>query len=104
MLVPSSRCSLAISIRVCTRSADNPDWTGFVEQENAWLAHDGLADGDPLALAAGQLFRQSFQQVFDFARGSPPGAPDARSQADPAWPIFKPNAMLSKTDMCGYRA
>ncbi|MNE92823.1 hypothetical protein D3C80_1905940 [compost metagenome] len=33
----------------------------FVEQEDLRIAHDGAADGDTLALAAGELLRQAFQ-------------------------------------------
>jgi len=29
----------------------------LVEQEHLWIAHDGAADGDTLALAAGKLTR-----------------------------------------------
>ncbi len=35
---------------------------GLVEQEEARLPDDGAADGDALALAAGQGFRPAFQQ------------------------------------------
>jgi hypothetical protein len=37
----------------------------LVEQKGARLAHDGAADRDALALAAGQLRRLAFQQVFE---------------------------------------
>ncbi len=37
----------------------------FVEQEQARIAHDGAADGDALALAAGELARQALQQAGD---------------------------------------
>ena len=37
----------------------------FVEQEDLRLAHDGAADGDALALAAGKLGRLALEQVLD---------------------------------------
>jgi hypothetical protein len=37
----------------------------FVEQEHQRLAHDGAADGDPLALAAGQGARAAVEVFFD---------------------------------------
>jgi hypothetical protein len=37
----------------------------FVEEENAGLTHDGAADGDALALAAGELLGLALQQVLD---------------------------------------
>ena len=41
----------------------------LVEQEQARVAHDGAADGDPLALAARQLARQALEQVADAEHG-----------------------------------
>ena len=41
----------------------------LVEQEQAGVAHDGAADGDPLALAAGQLARQALEQMADAEHG-----------------------------------
>ena len=38
---------------------------GLVEQEQARVAHDGPPDGNPLALPAGKLARQAFQQGPD---------------------------------------
>ena len=45
----------------------------LVEQEHLRVAHDGAADGDALALAAGELRRLAVEQVLDlqdFARAS----------------------------------
>ena len=67
-----SWCSLAISRRVATRSRHRVKVRQrFVEQEDARIAHDGAADGDALALAAGKLFGQPVQQMLDLqhARG-----------------------------------
>jgi hypothetical protein len=43
----------------------------LVEQEHFWIAHDGAAHGDALALAAGQRFGLAVQQFGDVedARG-----------------------------------
>jgi hypothetical protein len=49
---------LAISTRVETREVAER----LVEQEDVGLAHDGAADGDALALAAGEIARQTLEQ------------------------------------------
>ncbi|MCY1301259.1 hypothetical protein D9M70_508580 [compost metagenome] len=36
----------------------------LVEEEGAWVAHDGAAHGDTLALAAGEFPRQAVEQLF----------------------------------------
>ena len=40
----------------------------LVEQEHLRLAHDGAADGDALALAAGKLLGQPVQQMAELQR------------------------------------
>jgi hypothetical protein len=47
-------CSLAISMRICTRSAASRFDSGSSNRKTLGFAHDGAADGDALALAAGQ--------------------------------------------------
>ena len=60
----------------------------LVEQEDLGLAHDGAADGDALALAAGKLLGLALQQLVelqdarrlgDCASISPCGTPASRS-------------------------
>ena len=40
----------------------------LVQQERAWLAHDGAAQRDTLALAAGQLRRLQMEERLDLQR------------------------------------
>ena len=44
----------------------------FVEQEDIRIADDGAADGDALALAAGELARIAVQQGLELQRRAPP--------------------------------
>ena len=78
MVAPSSLCSRAISTRICTRSSASRLRERLVEQEHLRLAHDGAADRDALALAAGKLPRLALQQLGSMRRMSaaaldPPG-------------------------------
>ena len=64
------------------------------------MADDRTAKGDPLTLSAGKLARLAMQQSLDAEdlRGLSTRAPIlSRSN----FRILRPNAMLSKTVMCG---
>ena len=72
----------------------------LVEQERAWLAHDGAAQGDTLPLAAGQLPRLLIEELLDLQRRGDRANPrvdggtiDARMRS--------PNARFSATVLCG---
>ena len=72
----------------------------LVEEEDLRLAHDGPADGDALALAAGEHARLLLQPLVEVE--------DARRlvhlAADVLLPTFSTRsgkAMFSKTVMCG---
>ena len=72
----------------------------LVEQEHLGLAHDGAADGDALALAAGELRRLAVEQRLELEdlcglRTS------SRISALGRFASFRPKAMLSKTFICG---
>ncbi len=71
IVAPSCWCSLAISMRICTRSSASRLLKRLVEQEGLGLAHDGAADRHPLALAARELAGLAVHQVLDLedARG-----------------------------------
>ena len=54
----------------------------LVEQEDGRLAHDGAADGDALALAAGEIARIAVEQVLEPQHAR--GLGDAPLRARPA--------------------
>jgi hypothetical protein len=57
----------AISTRICTRNSASRLESGSSNRKTARVAHDGAADGDALALAAGELPRLALQQFVDAA-------------------------------------
>ena len=73
----------------------------LVEQEDLRLAHDGAADGDALALAAGELAGLALEQRLELQdlRGGEHLGAGARLSGTPASRSAKP--MLSATVMCG---
>ena len=62
MVAASWRWSLAISNPGIDPERRIQIGQRLVEEEDAGLAHDGPADGDPLALAAGELAGLAVQQ------------------------------------------
>ncbi len=72
----------------------------LVEQEGRGLAHDGAADGDALALAAGELAGPAVEQL---AISSIRAAPSIRSRISALdMRVFSsPKAMFCRTLMCG---
>ena len=73
----------------------------LVEQEDLRLAHDGAADGDALALAAGEhagLLLQPLVEVEDARRLA---RPCGGSSSSCAFSTRSGKAMFSKTVMCG---
>ena len=44
----------------------------LVEEEDLRLAHDGTADGDALALAAGEFARKTIEKRLELERAPPP--------------------------------
>ncbi len=65
MVTPSSLWSRASSTRICTLQFGVEIAERLVEQEKLRLAHDGAADRDALALAAGKLARLALEQFGD---------------------------------------
>ena len=49
-------------MRICTRSAASRFESGSSKRKTSGFAHDGAADGDALALAAGELRRLAVEQ------------------------------------------
>ena len=73
----------------------------LVEEEDLGIAHDGAADGDALALAAGELRGLALQQLLDLERPRRGQRRARRSPAceSPAMRSEKP--MFCSTVMCG---
>ena len=80
---------------MCTRSAASRLESGSSNRNTFGLAHDGAADRDALALAAGELPGQAVEQVVDpqDVRGPRDLALDLRAAG--AAPCFSPKAMFS---------
>ena len=94
----------------------------LVEQEADRLTHDGAADRDALALAAGQLSRLALEQCGELELGGNPfdifpdaaldgrrvreaaGQAAARAPARNGAASAAARAILSKTVRCGYSA
>ena len=73
---------------------------GLVEQKCLRLAHDGAPDRDALALPAGKVARLAIKIGRQVQRGG--GGSTLRSISGRGRPaIFRPNAMLPRTLMCG---
>ena len=73
----------------------------LVHEEHGRLADDRPAERDALALAAGQLLRLAVEELLE-ARGSPAASLTRFSMsALGSLRSFSPNAMLSRTVMCG---
>ena len=66
MVLPSRRCSLAISMRISTRSSASRFDSGSSNRNTLGSPHDGAAHRDALTLAAGQLPRLARQHRSDF--------------------------------------
>ena len=62
MVAPSSWWSLASSTRICDAELGVEVGERLVEEEDLGLADDGAADGDALALAAGELRRLAVEE------------------------------------------
>jgi hypothetical protein len=99
-VVFSDWCSSAISCRICDAQGGVEVRQRFVEQEPLGVAHDGAADGDALALAAGQLAGlavevvrqvQHLGRAFDLLPDSAFGHPRHLQR----------KAMFFRTVMCG---
>ena len=73
----------------------------LVEQEHLRMAHDGAAERDALALAAGELARLAARGARSMPRMSAASLTRLRSPASSNFRILRPNAMLSNTLMCG---
>ena len=73
----------------------------LVEQERLGLAHDGAADGDALALAAGQLPRLAVHQLLQLQHARGFFDPRSRTSALGMPPIRRPKPRFSATVMCG---
>ena len=56
----------------------------LVEQEHRRLAHDGAADGDALALAAGEVARPAVEQGVELQHLAPPRARAGRPRPSSA--------------------
>ncbi len=73
----------------------------FVEQEHLRLAHDGAADGDALALAAGEL-SSGARCINSLMRRISAARSTRRSMSALAIAGMRsPKAMFSRTLMCG---
>ena len=73
----------------------------LVEQEHLGIAHDGAAQRHALALAAGELARLAVQQGSSMPRMSAARLMRFSISAFSNFRIFRPNAMLPATLMCG---
>jgi hypothetical protein len=90
----------ASSTRICDAQLGIEVGQRLVEQEDLGLAHDGAADGDALALAAGKRLGLALQIVRPVAASRPAPPPAARSR--PSAPMFSSaKAMFSATLICG---
>ena len=73
----------------------------LVEEEERGLAGDGAADGDALALAAGELLRLAVEQALDLQDLGGLRSTAAAISARGAPRIFRPKPRFCRTDMCG---
>ena len=75
----------------------------LVEEEHLGMAHDGAAHRDALPLTAGELPGLALEELLDAENLG--RVPDALGDLGLGnFRIFRPNAMLSYTVMCGYSA
>ena len=73
----------------------------LVEQEHAGVAHQRPADGDALALAAGELRRPAVEQLGDLQHLRGRVRPGARSRRVGVRATLRPKDMLPRTVMRG---
>jgi hypothetical protein len=100
-VVFSRWCSLAISVRICTRSLASRLESGSSNRKTLRLAHDGAAHGDALALAAGELARLAVEQRLEAEDLGARAFTRSAISALGTRAASAPKAMFSRTVMCG---
>ena len=88
-------------MRICAAERRVEVGQRLVEQEHLRVAHDGAADGDALALAAGELRRLAVEQLLELQHLAARAAAARSISAFSARAVFRPKVMLSATFMCG---
>jgi len=98
-VVPSCFCSFVTSMRIWTRRAASRFDKGSSNRKALGSRNDGASDRDALTLTAGEVARLALQIGGEIQRGGALHLRSISGRGSPA--IFKPNAMLPRTLICG---